>query len=100
MLCWELDGDYSPKDPLPHPDSVPCVLRAILYICIMHFDVYTDNSWSVEETGFTYDSICNGEVFDSSQTNYKTRLSAVVREGPAGPHLLSMNIPTGDVTDC
>ena len=99
-LGWRNMVDYSPKDPLPHPDSVPRVLRAILHIMYLNgtsFDVYTDNSWSVEETGFAYDSIYNGEVFDSSQTNYKTKLSAVVTEGPAGVMYLPVIPPIVEV---
>lgn len=85
---WRNTADYPPKDPLPHPDSVPRVARAKLRIMHLNgsfFDVFTDSSWSVEETGFSYDSIYNGETFNSSNSAKSTTcLSAVVTEGPAG----------------
>ena len=86
-IGWRNTADYPPNDPLPHPDSVPRVARAKLRVMHLNgtfFNVYTDSSWSVEKTAFSYDSIYNGETFDNYSTKSSNKLSAIVTEGPAG----------------
>ena len=99
-MGWRNRQDYPPKDPLPHPDTVPRVMRAVLRIMYLNgtsFDVFSDSSWSVEETGFAYDSIYNGETFDMFNARSNVRLSAVVTEGPTGVMYLPVIPPMVEI---
>ena len=85
-IGWRNTHDYPPKDPLPRPDAIPRVARAILNITYLNNSItslVTDSTWSAEGTQFTYDSIYNGETFDGT-TVKSARLSAVATQGPAG----------------
>ena len=86
-IGWRNTGDYPPRDPLPHPDAVPCVLRAMMNVTYTNgsiISIVTDDSWSCSPTAYTYDSIYNGETLDSSMAALGVAASAVVTEGPAG----------------
>lgn len=84
---WRDTGDYPPKDPLPRPDAIPRVARAMLNVTYRNSSIVslvTDGTWSAKDTSIVYDSIYNGETFDSTSMKSSVRVSAVVTEGPAG----------------
>ena len=86
-IGWRDASAYPPKDPLPRPDKTARVARAILSVSYhnnVNVSFFTDGTWSAQETPFSYDSIYNGETFDSVGVRTGAVFSAVATEGPAG----------------
>ena len=89
---WRNTGDYPLKDPggIPSSDSAERVVKVFLsyFDYSMNSSAYlvTDESWSVDETNITSDSIYNGESYGSMQKDRKLRSGASVKvvTGPSG----------------
>ena len=87
---WRNTGDYPLKDPggIPSRDSTERVVKVFL----SYFDysrnsstfLVTDETWSVDETNITSDSIYNGETYGSTQKELVTGASVKVVTGPSG----------------
>ena len=96
---WRNTGDYKLKDPggIPANDSTERVLKVLMY----YFDysqnsskyLISDESWSVDETNITSDSIYNGCTYGAATQLLGRKLivgsSAKVVTGPSGKMYLS-----------
>ena len=86
-IGWRNPVDYPAGDPLPHPDDVPRVVRAMMNVTYTNKSIAsfaTDSTWTAMQTAFTHDSIYNGETFDSTKVRSNVKVPAVVTKGPAG----------------
>ena len=95
---WRNTGDYKLKDPggLPASDSTERVLKVLMY----YFDysrnsssyLISDESWNVDETNITSDSIYNGYTYGAAQSLGREMIvgsSAKVVTGPSGQMYLA-----------
>ena len=87
--------DFPPKDPggLPQSDATERVLKMLLYVTYKdstNVTLVSDESWKVDDTNVTSDTIYNGETYNSSQYDQRV-LGASVRvvTGPMGKMHLS-----------
>ena len=94
---WRNTHDYALKDPggIPSSDSTERVVKVVFsyfdYSQNSSANIYSDETWSVNETSITSDSIYNGETYSHVQ-NHKlvTGASVKVVTGPGG----QMYMPT------
>ena len=94
---WRNVADYPLKDPggIPPSDSAELVLKVIFtYFDYSHntsANVFSDETWSVDDTNIMSDSIFNGETYGSSQDHELVAGAGVkVVTGPSG----QMYLPT------
>ena len=86
---WRNTKDYPPRDPggIPITDSVERVLN----VYVIYFDysinssryLYSDETWNVDETNITLDSIYDGVTFELN-TNPVQNSKVKVVHGPSG----------------
>ena len=87
--------DFPPKDPggLPASDSTKRILKMLL--CITYSDntsvtLVTDETWKVDDSNITSDTIYNGITYDSTPNNKRVLGASVkVVPGPLGKMHLS-----------